>query len=110
MFIVQSWQDYDQTTQCVDLRINRRFFLPSYRDRQPTYSRDYIQPIAEVLAMLEHGSCASWKDYCHLANLLLFSCGQSTPSWIKDLEHANSQVYQAWANWQMTKAMYESNS
>lgn len=70
-------------------------------------SEEYIAPIAEVLALIESGNPQDWEQHLWYAYSLYMSNNRSRKaSWIRDVDHENVEVYKAYKNWRMLKAMY----
>tara|TARA_R110000868_G_scaffold9620_6_gene47567 strand:- start:4907 stop:5197 length:291 start_codon:yes stop_codon:yes gene_type:complete len=69
---------------------------------------EYIGPIAEVLALIDSGDIRDWEQHLPYAYGIYVSHKSKShnASWIKDLDHENAQVYNAYKNWRMLKAMY----
>lgn len=89
----------------------KRFYMmtPRRHRARPVWqgSEEYIAPIAEVLALIESGDPQNWEQHLGYAYSLYMSNSKSRKaSWIKDLDHENSQVQDAYKNWRMLKAMY----
>lgn len=89
---------------------SRRFYIMTPRGHNtPVWQgmEDKIAPIAEVLAMMESGNPQDWEQHLSYAYSLYMSANKSREaSWVRDLDHENVEVYRAYKNWRMLKAMY----
>jgi hypothetical protein len=89
----------------------RRFYMMTPRGyERPVWQgmEDKIAPIAEVLAILESGSPEDWEQHLsHACSLYMSNSKSHKASWVRDVDHENVEVYKAYKNWRMLKAMYQ---
>jgi hypothetical protein len=88
----------------------RRFYMMTPRGHEgPVWQgmEDKIAPIAEVLAIFESGSPEDWEHHLsHAYSLYMSNSKSHKASWVRDVDHENVEVYKAYKNWRMLKAMY----
>ncbi len=107
--------DRDNVTVTYELTVDVSHYQRHFTDQE----KKYLRPIAEVLALLDGNAFLTmrldsnkewYEQYLSEAHALFIANGGKSgwageASWIKDTDHENDSVREAYQNWQMLKVL-----